>query len=112
MTATKPTRRYAAETDVSVARSREEIEATLHRYGATGFGYVTDETIPAAVIVFRLDSRHYRLYVPLPRPDDPAYRRRVNQHAYADTPSPAALAGRRPVHQGDAGGGGQRHCLA
>ena len=34
---------YAKDTSVSVERSRAEIETTLTRYGATAFGYATDE---------------------------------------------------------------------
>jgi hypothetical protein len=74
MTTTATRRRYAADTEVSVARSREEIERTLARYGGTGFGYLTDDTIPAALIVFRLRERYYRLYVPLPKRTDDAIR--------------------------------------
>ena len=33
---------YAAQTKVSIAQSKTDIEALLARYGATGFGYVTE----------------------------------------------------------------------
>lgn len=33
---------YASRTDVPVAKSKTEIEATLGRYGATGFGYMSN----------------------------------------------------------------------
>jgi hypothetical protein len=82
--------RYAATTDVGVEKSQAEIRATLKRYGATGFAYAEDDTAQAAMIVFRLGDRHYRIYVPLPTKDDPALRKRVNQYAYADYASPAA----------------------
>ena len=35
---------YAAQTKESIAQSKTDIEALLARYGATGFGYVTEET--------------------------------------------------------------------
>lgn len=55
---------YAAETSVSVERSRAEIERTLNRYGADAFGY----TIESAVvrIAFRMKSRHFRFMLMLP----------------------------------------------
>ena len=82
--------RYAATTNVAVEKSQAEIRATLKRYGAEALGYGEDERVNAAMIVFRLDNHHYRIYVPLPKKDDPTFRKRVNQYAYADYASPAA----------------------
>ena len=36
---------YAAQTRVSIAQSKTDIEALLARSGATGFGYVTEGVI-------------------------------------------------------------------
>jgi hypothetical protein len=83
--------RYAASTYVSVEKSQGEIRTTLKRYGATGFAYAEDDDANAAMIVFRLSDRHYRIYVPIPQADDPSLRKRVHQYTYADNTSPAAL---------------------
>ena len=56
--------RYAASTDVSTSRSRDEIENTLCRYGATGFGYAWEGD--AATVQFLLQRRHIRFVLPLP----------------------------------------------
>ncbi len=34
---------YARDTNVSVSRTREEIVATLERYGADAFGYASED---------------------------------------------------------------------
>ena len=61
---------YAATTDVSPGRSREEIEATLVRYGCDGFRYTWDGLKNANVLEFRLNNRMIRLYVPMPDVND------------------------------------------
>jgi hypothetical protein len=74
--------RYAQHTSVPVDRSRAEIEHTLTRYGATGFGYswerreVAIDPTPAygkktelrevATLVFHVTGRRVRLDVPMP----------------------------------------------
>lgn len=58
--------RYAADTSVSQDRSRSEIEATLKRYGATSFMYMTEET--AAMIGFRIADRMVKFVLPMPDP--------------------------------------------
>lgn len=60
--------RYAAGTDVSVDRSRSEIETLLERAGARQFGYLREEG--QAVIAFRLAERSVRMTLPLPRRDE------------------------------------------
>ena len=60
--------RYAARTDVSVERSRNEIERLLVRYGATGFMYAWEED--NAAIGFKIASRHIRIILPLPERAD------------------------------------------
>lgn len=61
-------RRFAADTSVSVERTRAEIETVLQRYGATAFGYRTAEGI--AVIEFACQDRHVRFTLPLPKRDE------------------------------------------
>jgi hypothetical protein len=55
---------YAANTDVSSGRSRDGIEKTLLRYGATDFAY--GWTISHAVIGFVISGRQVRFLLPLP----------------------------------------------
>ena len=56
--------KYAAQTSVSVEKSRAEIETVLRKYGATEFAYMT--TMSKALIVFRAHERLVRFTLPLP----------------------------------------------
>lgn len=56
--------RFAADTSVSVEKSRAEIEAILTRYGATRFGYMSGPE--GADVVFECRQRRVRFHVPLP----------------------------------------------
>lgn len=56
--------RYAASTEVTAARSREEIERTLTRYGADQFMYGWQDD--AAVVGFRMASRSVRFVLAMP----------------------------------------------
>ena len=56
--------RYAPQTDVSAGRSREELERTLVRYGADGFGYGWDGL--KAVITFRFEGIMVRFTIKMP----------------------------------------------
>jgi len=55
---------YAAATDVSSGRSREEIERTLARYAATSFMYGWDGD--RAVLGFVVNGRQVRFVLPMP----------------------------------------------
>lgn len=73
---------YARDTKVTVDRSRTEIEKTLTRYGATGFGYSWERhEVPVdppplhgaktelrefATLVFHFKARRVRLDIPMP----------------------------------------------
>jgi len=59
---------YARETAVSAERSRAEIEATLKRYGASAFGYLTRPD--RAAVEFQMNGKRIRFIVPLPEPAD------------------------------------------
>ena len=50
--------KYAADTSVSSERSRAEIEATLRRYGADSFGYLSSKD--RATIAFQAQGRRVR----------------------------------------------------
>lgn len=60
--------RYAATTTVPVGRTRDQIERTLTRYGATGFMFGQDQDTAAVAFVIR--GRHVRFLVPMPDPAD------------------------------------------
>lgn len=55
--------RYAAGTEVSVEKSRAEIETLLRKHGATSFVCGWDDEQAMSVLVFRLVERHFRLEV-------------------------------------------------
>lgn len=59
---------YAQNTLVSSERSKAEIERTLKRYGASEFiqGWDADK----AVIMFRMENRRIRFYLPMPDQSD------------------------------------------
>ena len=56
--------RYAATTEVSSGKSRDEIERTLERYGADQFLYGWQDN--AAVVGFRMEGRNVKFVLPLP----------------------------------------------
>jgi hypothetical protein len=60
--------KYAADTSVSAAKSRIEIEETLMKYGADSFAYATMDG--KAAIAFRMSGRQARITLPLPRLED------------------------------------------
>ncbi len=55
---------YAANTEVSTDRSKQEIERTLQRYGADQFIYGWDAE--RAVVGFRIANRQVKMVLPLP----------------------------------------------
>lgn len=62
---------YAKDTEVSPGRSREEIERTLSRYGATAFGYAVQGD--RAMVEFIAHGYRVRFLVDLPDPSDRAF---------------------------------------
>lgn len=58
---------YAATTTVPVAKTKTEIEETLARYGATGFGYMSQGR--TNVVMFEMQGRRVLLRVTIPDPD-------------------------------------------
>ena len=59
---------YAKGTTVSIARSKEEIERVLARYGADSFGYATEGN--RALVTFSMESRRIRMFLRLPEFED------------------------------------------
>lgn len=64
------TRRYAEQTEVSVDRSRAEIERILQRYGASAFQYGWTNEPPQSVIQFVANNRIIRFVLPMPREEE------------------------------------------
>lgn len=62
---------YAANTDVSAGRSREEIERIIERFGADEF--VSGRSGRQAVIGFKLGQWQYRFELTLPHEEDDAF---------------------------------------
>jgi hypothetical protein len=60
--------RYAENTSVSADKSRSEIEATLRRYGADQFAYMTSRT--EARIGFIANGRQVQFRLAMPDPSD------------------------------------------
>lgn len=56
--------KYANDTEVSVEKSRAEIETLLKRYGATKFGFMSDDSM--AVLAFEAQRRRIRFQLRLP----------------------------------------------
>ena len=77
--------RYAASTEVSSARSREEIERTLERYGADQFLYGWQDG--AAVVGFRMAGRNVKFVIAMPAKGE----RRFTHHSRGVRTPEAAL---------------------
>jgi hypothetical protein len=63
--------RYAANTNVTVEKSRAEVERILHRYGCDDFMYRTNRK--GAQVAFSMNERMMRFDIALPDPDDPEF---------------------------------------
>ena len=63
--------KYASKTKVSSEKSKNEIERTLVRYGATEFLYGTKPEW--SVIAFKMVGRQIRFMLPLPNRNDPEF---------------------------------------
>lgn len=66
---------YAESTTVNRARSIEEIERILQRYGAERFMYGSDTRTKVAAIGFTVNNRMYQITVPLPDKNDKEFLR-------------------------------------
>lgn len=67
------TRRYAENTTVTSAASRDEIERLLDRYGATAYAYGWEKTTNSATLMFEIAHRHVRFRLPMPDRNDRAF---------------------------------------
>lgn len=80
--------RYARDTNVSVEKSKMEIEQIVRRYGATGFasGWQGDR----ASLSFVIENRHVRFIMNLPSPTERRFTH--SGHRYAARTKEAATA--------------------
>ncbi len=62
---------YARDTNVSVIRTRNEIERTLERYGADAFAYAAQGNM--ATVIFAMENRRIRFVLELPDPEEFRY---------------------------------------
>lgn len=62
--------KYAARTEVPESQSRNEIERTLTRFGATAFAYGWSADHARAQVAFELTGRRVRFEIPLPDRSD------------------------------------------
>jgi hypothetical protein len=65
--------KYAQKTEVSVEKSKGEIERTLQKYGADEF--VSGWNTGQAVVAFRMSNRRVRFILPLPNQTDREFTR-------------------------------------
>lgn len=77
---------YAANTEVTSAKSRAEIEHTIERYGATSFAYASEPG--RAMVGFVMNGRQVRFTLPLPDKNE----RRFTHHSRGQRTDTAAAA--------------------
>ena len=77
---------YAKDTTVSVEKSKAEIEATVMRYGATGF--VSGWALGFAQITFEMRDRRIRFMLPLPDKADKAFTHKKDRWGYMKAQTP------------------------
>lgn len=71
---------YAADTTTSVEKTRAELESTLQRFGATAFGYASDEG--RAAIQFKAADRLVRFTLPVPEKDEARFTKYKHRGGY------------------------------
>lgn len=62
---------YAATTNVSVSKTKGEIDGLLRKHRASGFGVFEEQS--RAILVFEMSSRRIVFHLPLPNRDDKAF---------------------------------------
>lgn len=78
---------YAANTSVSVDKSRAEIEATLVRYGATMYFSGWDEQ--NAFVRFCVRERHIKMVLPLPKREERRFTHHKDRYGIVRANAPA-----------------------
>lgn len=62
--------RYAENTTVPISRSRDELERTLERFGATAQMWMRDDEARAVVLAFKRNGAGYKFRIALTSPDN------------------------------------------
>ena len=62
---------YAEKTDVSISKTKGEIDGLLRKHNASGFG--SFEEAKRAIIVFEMNARRIRFDLPIPDPKERDY---------------------------------------
>jgi hypothetical protein len=88
---------YAAKTEVSSERSRQEIERTLSRWGATQFLYGWDAEV--ALVGFRVRNRQVQFRVPMPDRDSKEFQYTSHSYPRRRTAAQATVAYEQAVKQ-------------
>ncbi len=89
---------YAENTKVDRGKSRQEIERTLERYGATTFMYGTQPE--KAIVGFEMHGRNVRFIIPLPSCNDPKFTQyKQGSSTFARTESSARELYEKAVRQ-------------
>jgi hypothetical protein len=86
-------RDYAARTDVPTSRSRDEIERTVARFGATHFAYGTAPGM--AQVGFEMRGRQVLLRLPLPDPTDRQFTHTRHRDRFRQEPLSKEAAAQR-----------------
>jgi len=63
-------RAYAQDTKVTAEKTKAEIDTLLGKHGASQRAVMADDSKCRAVIAFVIADRHYRLDVPMPKPEE------------------------------------------
>lgn len=88
--------RYAEGTEVSVEKSKSEIERTLMRYGADQFMSAWDKDKGVAIVGFRVGRRYVQIQLPMPDPRGEEFTKRKqisrsgNEYVYDRTEGEAS----------------------
>lgn len=64
--------KYASQTEVNPGRSKESIERTLMRYGASAFAYGQEDG--RAMVQFKVENMVVRFIIPMPDPNSDEFR--------------------------------------
>lgn len=82
--------KYAKDTDVSVAKSRSEIEGLIIRYGATSTAFMNGPG--RAMIAFEAKGRRILFELPLPDPKEPRFTHAIIGRSSTPSPRPPERA--------------------
>ncbi len=85
--------RYASNTKVSSEKSRNEIERTLQRYGASGFGFWIEDD--SALVQFQIEKLKIAFKLPMPDRKNEEFTMSSHENDWQRKPLAAETAHRR-----------------